>query len=119
MGKKICVMGAGGIGGNLAGQLALGGQDVTIVDHWAAHVDAIKTSGLKISDAGHAYVVHPRALHVGQAWAVREIDILILGVKAYDNEWAVALLKPYLRPDAIVISRRPSGGIHRWYSTSS
>ena len=104
MGKKICVMGAGGIGGNLAGHLALSGQDVTIVDHWAAHVEAIKTAGLKISDAGRAYVVHPRALHVGEAWAVGEIDILILGVKAYDNDWAVALLKPYLQPDAIVIS---------------
>ena len=104
MGKKITVMGAGGIGGSVAGRLALAGEDVTIIDHWAAHIDAIKEGGLKVSGAQGDDIVHPKALHVGEAWAVREIDILMLGVKSYDNEWSLALLKPYLNPGAVVIS---------------
>ena len=97
-------MGAGGIGGNIAGYLSLAGVDVTVVDHWAAHIDAIKERGLTLTSADAEDVAHPAALHVGEAWSVRPIDVLVLGVKAYDNDWCVALLKPYLKPDAVVVS---------------
>ena len=104
MGKKICVMGAGGIGGNVAGRLALAGNDVTIIDHWAAHVEAIKQGGLKLTGTLGESVAYPKALHIGEAWAVGKIDILVLAIKSYDNEWAAAMLKPYLSPGAIVVS---------------
>jgi 2-dehydropantoate 2-reductase len=104
MGMKIAVMGAGSIGGNLAGFLALGDEDVTIIDHWPEHVDAIKRDGLKLSGTRGEHTARPEALHVGDAWRVGEIDLLILGVKAYDNDWALALLEPYFGPAAVVLS---------------
>ena len=78
-------MGAGGIAGNLAGHLSLAGEDITIVDAWPAHVDAIVASGLRLKGDGCEEIAHPRALHVGEAWRLRDIDVLIIGVKAYDN----------------------------------
>jgi 2-dehydropantoate 2-reductase len=102
--KRIAVMGAGGIAGNIAGFLALADEDVTIIDHWPAHVDAINQSGLKLSGTRGEHTAHLKALHVGEAWRVGEVDILVLGVKSYDNDWCLALLGPYLNPGAIVIS---------------
>jgi 2-dehydropantoate 2-reductase len=104
MGMRIAVMGAGGMGGNLAGFLALGDEDVTIIDHWPEHVEAIKRDGLKLSGTQGEHTARTQALHVGEAWRVDAIDLLILGVKAYDIDRALALLEPYLGPAAVVIS---------------
>ena len=44
---KICVVGAGAIGGLMGVKLALAGEDVTLIDV-GAHLDAIKKNGLKV-----------------------------------------------------------------------
>ncbi len=44
---RIAVIGAGAIGGMVAVRLALSGQTVTVVDQ-GAHLDAIRTNGLKL-----------------------------------------------------------------------
>ena len=44
---KICVIGAGAIGGLLAVRLAEAGEDVTVVDQ-GAHLQAIQRNGLKL-----------------------------------------------------------------------
>ena len=45
--KKICVVGAGAIGGLLAAKFALAGEDVTVIDQ-GAHLAAIQKNGLKL-----------------------------------------------------------------------
>ena len=44
---KICVIGAGAIGGLMGAKLALAGNDVTVVDQ-GAHLAAIQQNGLKL-----------------------------------------------------------------------
>ena len=44
---KICVVGAGAIGGLLAVRLSQAGEQVTVVDQ-GAHLQAIRRSGLKL-----------------------------------------------------------------------
>ena len=44
---KICVVGAGAIGGLLAVRFAEAGEDVTVIDQ-GAHLEAIQRSGLKL-----------------------------------------------------------------------
>ncbi len=44
---KICVIGAGAIGGLMAVKLSLAGEDVTVVDQ-GAHLAAIQADGLKL-----------------------------------------------------------------------
>jgi 2-dehydropantoate 2-reductase len=46
---KICVVGAGAMGCLYGGLLADAGQDVTLVDVWAAHVEAVNRDGLRLS----------------------------------------------------------------------
>ena len=46
--KRIVVVGAGAIGGYTGGNLAHNGFDVTLVDPWPEHVEAIRRDGLNI-----------------------------------------------------------------------
>ena len=45
---RVTVVGSGAIGGLTGAWLAMGGEDVTFVDRNREHVEAIRTSGLRI-----------------------------------------------------------------------
>lgn len=49
---RFCVVGAGAMGCLYGGRLAQAGHDVTLVDVWTEHVDAIDRSGLLLSGIG-------------------------------------------------------------------
>ena len=46
MNEKIAVLGAGANGSSIAADLTKAGLDVTIIDQWPAHVEAMKKNGL-------------------------------------------------------------------------
>ena len=48
MDKRIVVFGARAIGGYTGGNLAHNGFDVTLVDPWPEHVEAIRKDGLAV-----------------------------------------------------------------------
>ena len=77
---KICVVGAGAIGGLLAVKLANAGEDVTVIEQ-GAHLEAIQRNGLKLIMADgseHHAVLDAR----GGMDDVGEQDLVILAVKA-------------------------------------
>ena len=43
---RIGAIGVGAIGGTLAGFMSKSGQDVTLIDPWREHVDAMRENGL-------------------------------------------------------------------------
>src|SRR5436853_2304706 len=47
IGMKICVFGAGAVGGHIAAKLAAAGNDVSVVAR-GAHLEAIRSRGLKL-----------------------------------------------------------------------
>ena len=51
--KRLYVVGAGAMGCLFGGLLAEGGLDVTLVDPWQEHVDAINGKGLRIVGIGY------------------------------------------------------------------
>ena len=54
---RICVIGAGAMGGSYGGLLARAGHDVTLVDTWAEHIEAIRANGLVVEGvAGEHHV---------------------------------------------------------------
>ena len=65
MTKRIMFMGAGAIGGTLAGYLSRAGRDVTVVDAWPAHIEKIKTDGLTVTTMEGTFTAKPKALHIG------------------------------------------------------
>jgi 2-dehydropantoate 2-reductase len=107
--KRIVVVGAGAVGGYTGARMAKGGEDVTLVDAWPEHVEAIRKHGMQLSGLTpeETETIQVRALHVSDVQQlVREkpVDIAFICVKSYDTEWATHLMKPYLAPDGIFVS---------------
>lgn len=104
MSKKIAVLGAGAIGGATGAYMIKAGHDVTLIDQWAAHIEKIRSDGLKVSDLNGEFTVPAKALHISDVSGVKEpFDIVFLSVKSYDTRWSAYLIEPYLKPTGFIL----------------
>lgn len=102
----VVIAGAGGIGGTIAGEVALNGGEVSVIDAWADHVEAIRADGLRLvgpSPAGER-TVGLTAWHIDEWRRLAPIDLLVIAAKAFDNRWLAPLLAPRLADAATVVS---------------
>ncbi len=110
MDKKIAVLGTGAIGSPIGGLLTKAGHDVALIDQWAAHVEAMKAHGLRITIGSRNspeadYVVPVRAYHLCEVCTLhQQFDIVFLTCKSYDTRWMVQFIEPYLKPDGVLVS---------------
>lgn len=109
---KVCVVGAGAIGGYLAGKLALAGNEVSVLAR-GAHREAIRRNGLLLVDQ-HGHREHARVRCVGEdgVGAVRQ-DIVILAVKAHQIAEVAPYLGSLLCDHTLVVALQ--NGIPWWY----
>jgi 2-dehydropantoate 2-reductase len=103
--RRLAILGAGAIGSVVGGMLTKAGHDVTLIDQWPEHVQAMKTVGLRLSGTCGEHVVPVRALHLHELQSVgMPFDAVFLAVKSYDTEWAAQLAAQYLEPrDGVVV----------------
>ncbi|HEX4174051.1 MAG TPA: 2-dehydropantoate 2-reductase [Acetobacteraceae bacterium] len=109
MGKRIAFVGAGAIGGYIGGNLSALGHDVTLIDAWPAHVEAMRTSGLHLygMTTPENHTVRVNAMHLTEVQVLAKqppIDIAFIAVKSYDTLWATRLIRQYLAPSGFVVS---------------
>jgi 2-dehydropantoate 2-reductase len=85
--------------------LTKAGRDVTLIDQWPEHVEAMRRQGLRLSGTCGDHVMRVKAIHVHELQSVTQpFEAAFVAVKSYDTEWATALVLPYLtRPDGIVV----------------
>jgi 2-dehydropantoate 2-reductase len=107
--KKIAIVGAGAVGGYAGAHMVQAGEDVTFIDPWPDHVEAMRTEGLRITHLRDVepFTVKPRALHLTEAQQLAKeapIDIAFVCMKSYDTAWATALIKQYLAPGGYIVS---------------
>ncbi|MEO7208999.1 MAG: 2-dehydropantoate 2-reductase [Steroidobacteraceae bacterium] len=107
---KFCIFGAGAIGGYLAVELALSGQEVCVVAR-GAHLEAIRQRGLTLKIRG-AEKVAKVAAH-SDAGAFGRQDVVICALKAHQAFESAAALAPLLGPDTRVVTAM--NGIPWWY----
>lgn len=101
---KIAVVGAGAVGGSVAADLIRAGLDVTVIDQWPAHVEAMRADGLTVHLPTETQVTPVPALHVCQVAELHEpFDIVFTGVKTYDTRWVAELMAPLMRPDSAFV----------------
>ena len=55
--EKIAVLGAGAIGSIIGGYLTRAGHRVTLIDPWAAHVEAMRSDGIRITAQDEEFTV--------------------------------------------------------------
>ncbi|MGH7325398.1 MAG: ketopantoate reductase family protein [Candidatus Rokuibacteriota bacterium] len=101
---RIGIVGAGAIGCVVGGLLTRAGRDVTLIDQWPEHVEAMKRKGLRLSGTCGEHVIPVKACHIHEAQAVEApFDAAFVAVKSYDTEWATALAVRHLGPDGVVV----------------
>jgi 2-dehydropantoate 2-reductase len=107
---KFCVYGAGAIGGYLAVQLALSGQEVCVVAR-GPHLKAIQDHGLKLVIRGREKVAKVAAAEDPGVFGVQ--DVVICALKAHQAYDSAAEFAPLLGPATAVLTAM--NGIPWWY----
>lgn len=102
--KRIAVLGTGAQGAGIGADFVRAGLDVTFIEQWPAHVEAMRAKGLRVELPDESFVTPVDAYHLCQVAELRErFDLVFLVVKAYDTRWSCELIKPLLADDGLVI----------------
>jgi 2-dehydropantoate 2-reductase len=108
MKKRIAIVGAGALGGYVGGTLAHLGHDVTLIDPWPQHVEAIRARGLELDGLTpeEKFTARPKIVHLMEVQSLirTPIDVAMVAMKSYDTLWATALIAPYLSERGFVVS---------------
>jgi len=103
-GPRIAFIGTGAQGASIAADFTLAGLDVTFIDQWPAHVEAMRANGLTVNMPNRVLHTQVKALHLCEIAEIRDpFDLVFLVVKAYDTRWATEIIKPALAEDGFVI----------------
>ena len=98
---RIAIFGSGGVGGYFGGRLAQAGEDVTFVAR-GAHLHAIRDKGLKVDSLNGDFVVYP-ATATDDLNEVGIVDLVVVGVKAWQVPESARAMRPMLGPQTTVL----------------
>ena len=109
---RICVIGAGAIGGFVGARLAFAGHEVTLMAR-GAHLRAIRERGLTLIEAdGTQHVAH--VAHATDDLATAGVqDLIIVALKAHQMEPVIEDIRRLCHPDTTIIPMQ--NGIPFWY----
>jgi 2-dehydropantoate 2-reductase len=108
---KICIFGAGAIGGLMAARLARRGEaEVTIIAR-GPHLAAMQQNGLTLISGEERFTVRPRC--VASAEDAGPQDYVLVTLKAHSLPGAARQMQPLLGPDTAIVSA--VNGIPWWY----
>lgn len=101
---RIAVVGAGANGGGIATDLAQAGLDVTVVEQWPAHVEAMRRDGLRVRMPDRETVTALRVIDLCEVATLRQpFEVVLMLVKAYDAVWVSRMMLPVLADDGLLI----------------
>src|ERR1051326_1843318 len=98
---RIAIFGTGGVGGYFGGRLAQAGEDVTFVAR-GEHLRAIQTYGLRVESLSGDFVINPAKATEDLAEAGK-VDLVIVGVKAWQVPQAARAMKPLVETNPTVL----------------
>lgn len=103
--QRIAVLGTGANGAGIGADLVRAGHDVTFIEQWPAHVEAMRRHGVRVEMPDRAAQVTPvTAHHLCEVAELRDpFDLVFVLVKAYDTRWACELIAPLVAEDGLVI----------------
>jgi len=108
---KVCVFGAGAIGGFVGAELSrVSDLEVSVVAR-GKHLVAIRDNGLRLRIDGNEHVVHPRCTDDPEALGTQ--DYVIIALKAHQISEAVESMRPLLGDRTCVVTA--SNGLPYWY----
>jgi 2-dehydropantoate 2-reductase len=108
---RICVVGAGAIGGLLAAKLQQSGEQVSVIAR-GPHLAAIRAGGLKLIEENGGELT-ARVAATDRIAEAGPQDLVILGMKAHQVAAVAADLKALYTPETMVLTAQ--NGIPWWY----
>ncbi len=99
---QVVMIGAGAMGGVIAGALARAGVQLSIIDTDAEHVAAIQQGGLRVANLGDGAPLRVAAMTAPEraGWA----DIAVIMTPAYETPNAARTAARVLKPDGAAVS---------------
>jgi 2-dehydropantoate 2-reductase len=107
---RICIFGAGAIGGYMGAKLAAAGADVSLVAR-GPHLRAMQERGLTLIEEGKRRTVAVRAAEDPAALGVQ--DYVVVTLKAHSVPPVVARMQPLIGPETTIVSG--VNGVPWWY----
>ncbi len=108
---RICIFGAGAIGGLMAARLALRGEaEVTVIAR-GPHLAAMQADGLRLLSEGREILARPRC--VANAAEAGPQDYVVVTLKAHSLPGAAQQMQPLLGPGTAIVSA--VNGVPWWY----
>ena len=88
--SRVAVLGAGANGASIGADLIAAGVDVTLIEQWPAHVEAMRDEASSIQHGRpRPRRCEPRVIHLCEVATLRHpFDVVLLVMKAYDTRWA-------------------------------
>lgn len=99
---KYLIIGAGGTGGCIAGYLAAGGRDVSIIAR-GAHLDAIRRQGLSIIGSRMGDIVQKNVKSYTEEEYQDTPDVIFVCVKSYSLDSVIPFLNKAAAPHTVII----------------
>ena len=107
---KVCIYGAGAIGGYVGAQLALAGADVSLIAR-GPHLAAMRENGLKLRIGGEEKVA--KVVATQDPAELGPQDYVFISLKAHQIPGVVEAMQPLLGPDTAIVTA--VNGIPYWY----
>ena len=108
---KVCVVGAGAIGGYMAVRIAAAGHEVSVVAR-GPHLAAIKAHGLKLIE-GDQETISADLIATDKLNELSSQDLILMALKAHQIESIVADLTSVMGAETIMVTLQ--NGIPWWY----
>jgi 2-dehydropantoate 2-reductase len=108
---KICIFGAGAIGGYIGALLTLKGEAQVSLVARGAHLDAMKAQGLTLQMGSERFTVRPELTDVPAKLGPQ--DYILLTIKAHALPQIADALEPLIGPSTAIVYGQ--NGIPWWY----
>ena len=98
---RVAVFGSGAVGGYFGARLAEAGEPVAFIAR-GAHLEAIRRDGLRLESIAGDVHIHP-AVASDDPRALGPVDVVLVGVKAWQVPEVAARMEPLLHADTFVV----------------
>jgi len=99
---KFTIIGSGAIGGLAGAYMTKAGHDVTLVDRWAEHVDALNDKGMTIDGVRGDLNIKVKAALPDQL--AGDLGVVLIATKSQHTIEALKQIIPLLTADSVVVS---------------
>lgn len=107
---KVCVVGAGAIGGYVGALFAQAGHEVSLLAR-GEHLEALRKNGITLQSQGRTETSKVEAAADPAAFGVQ--DVVFIGLKAYSIAAMLARMAPLIGADTMVVPA--INGLPWWY----